>query len=251
VRRSLPIVGALAAAAALFAVQLAPATLADARVAAATKGAVRLIDAEGTLWNARAVLAAGATRIPIAWRIDPWSLLRGELRLHLERADGTSSATPKGDIAFRRDSVELREVDATVPAAFVAAIAGANSALAGGDVSFSSASIEWAPPASRGDARIRWLGAWVTAPGSTDPTALGDITAALSASGDRLAGPISNAGGDLVLQGTVTLGAESGPQISLVLTPRRADDRKLAQALSLIGVPEGGGFRVEWRLPRR
>ena len=88
-------------------------------------------------------------------------------------------------------------------------------------------------------------------PGSTEPIALGDITAALSGNADRLSGPISNSGGDLAIQGALTCGAQSGVQLSLVLTPRRADDRNLAQALSMIGAPEGDGWRVEWRIPLR
>jgi hypothetical protein len=158
---------------------------------------------------------------------------------------------PKGDIAIGRNSAELRDVDATIPAAFVAAAAGSNGVLAGGDVELHATSVQWAPPANRGELRLRWLGAWLTAPGVAEPTALGDVTAALSAAADHLSGPISNAGGDLAVQGTLALAAQVGVRLSLVLTPRRADDRDLARALSLIGVPDGDGWRVEWRLPPR
>jgi hypothetical protein len=251
VRRPLLIFAALVAAVVVFAVRLAPASLADARLATMTKGAVRLTDVDGTLWNARGILAAGASRTPIAWRIDAWPLLRSELDLHFVRDDGGSAAMPQADLVIRRNSVELRDVDATIPAALVAVVAGANGALAGGDVEVKTAFVEWAPPANRGDARLRWLGAWLTAPGGTEPTALGDITATLSGSADRFSGPISNAGGDLGIRGSVTLGAQGGVELSLALTPRRADDRKLAQTLSMIGVPEGDGWRVEWRLSAR
>ena len=53
------------------------------------------------------------------------------------------------------------------------------------------------------------------------------------------------------VRGTVTLSAGNGIQLSLVLTPRRADDRDLARALSMLGVPDADGWRVEWRLPLR
>jgi hypothetical protein len=252
VRRSLLIFAALVAAVVLFALRLAPASLADARIAAMTKDAVHLTDVEGTLWNASGTIAAGATRMPIAWRIDATPLLRGELRLQLVRGDGDSASMPKGAVAIRRDAVALRDIDATIPAGlFAAATIGSGSGVAGGDVAINAASVEWTPSAMRGDARIRWLGAWITVPGSAAPTALGDITAALSGNADPLSGPITNAGGDLAIQGTLTCGAQSGVQLSLVLTPRRADDRNLAQALSMIGAPEGAGWRVEWRLPLR
>jgi hypothetical protein len=251
VRRSLLIFAALVAAVVLFALRLAPASLADARIADMTKGTVRLTDVEGTLWNASGIIAAGATRMPIAWRIDATPLLRGELRLQFVRGYGDSTSMPKGDFAIRRNAVELRDIDATIPAGFIAAATGSGPGVAGGDVAINAASVEWTPSAMRGDARIRWLGAWIAVPGSAAPTALGDITATLSGNADRLSGPIANAGGDLAIQGTLTCGAQSGVQLSLVLTPRRADDRNLAQALSMIGAPEGDGWRVEWRIPLR
>jgi len=252
VPRSLLIFAALAATVALFAVKLAPASLADARLAAMTKGSVHLTDAEGTLWDARGIITAGATRIPVAWRIDPWPLLRRELHLHLVRGEGISALSPKGDIAIGRDSVELRDVEATLPAGFFSAAAGSAAASrAGGDVEINASRLEWAPPANRGEVRLRWRGASVMVPGHAQPIELGEITTALSAHGDRLSGPVSNAGGDLGVRGTATLSAGNGVQLSLVLTPRRADDRDLARALSMLGVPDADGWRVEWRWPLR
>ena len=251
-QRPLIILAALAATVALFAVRLMPATLADARLASTTKGGVRLIDADGTLWSGRGVLAAGATRIPVEWRIDAWPLVRRELHLHFVRGEGGAAGSPKGDVVIGRDSTALRDVEATVPAPFFTAAAGSGFAsLAGGEVEINAALIEWTPPANRGEARLRWRRAWLAPPGTLEPIELGDMTAALSADGDRVAGPVSNAGGDLAVRGTVTLSAASGAQLSLVLTPRRADDGDLTRALSMLGRREGDGWRVEWRFPLR
>ncbi len=74
---------------------------------------------------------------------------------------------------------------------------------------------------------------------------------ALGGDGDRLSGPLSNVGGDLALRGDIALRAGSGIALSLVLTPRRADNRELAQALAMIGTPSGDGWRVDWRWPPR
>lgn len=250
--RSILIFVALAATVALFAVKLAPASLADARLAAMTRGNVHVSDAEGTVWDARGTLTAGAARIPIAWRIEPLPLLRRELRLHLVRGEGGPTASPKGDIAIGGDSIELRDVEATIPAGFFGAAAGFGTAsLVGGDVEIDASRLEWAPPANHGDARLRWRGASLTAAGSARPIELGDVTAALGADRDRLHGPVSNAGGDLGVRGTATLSAANGIQLSLMLTPRRADDRDLARALSMLGAPDGDGWRVEWRSPLR
>jgi len=251
VPRSLLILAALVATVALFAVKLAPASLADARVATMTKGNVHLADADGTLWDGRGILAAGAMRIPVAWRIDGWPLLRRELHLHLVRGEG-ASASPKGEIAIGRESVALRDIDATIPAAFFGTAAGTSVALAvGGDVEINASRLDWTPPANHGDARIRWRSASVTAPGRAQAVELGDITIALRADGDHLDGLVSNAGGELDVRGNAALSALSGVQLSLVLTPRRADDRDLARALSMLGAPEGDGWRVAWRVPLR
>jgi len=256
VARPLLIFVALAAAVVLFVVRLIPPTVIDQRLATLTKGAVHLIDTEGTVWDARGVLAAGTARIPLAWRIDPSALVRREIRMHFIRGDGSSSTAPKGEVAIRANAVELSDVDATIPAGFIGAFIGAGSgsnaaSLIGGDIRLDTALLEWAPPASRGDVRLMWRGAWLTAPGSVEPVALGDIAATFSAAGDRISGPVSNTGGDLGVGGTIALTAGGGLQLSLLLTPRRADDRQLARALSMIGAPEGTGWRVEWRLPLR
>lgn len=250
--RPLVILAALAAVIALFAVRLAPASLADARIAAMTKGAVHVIDAEGTIWDARAILAAGMTRMPIAWQIDAVPLVRRELHLHLLDDEATRAVFPKGDLVIGHDSVELRDIKATIPAGFFGATAGPGTAsLVGGNVEIDAVLVEWAPPANRGGAQVRWRGAWLTLPGNVEPIEFGDITAMVSAEGDRLSGPVSNAGGDLAVRGTVTLSASGGIELSLVLTPRGADDRELARALSLLGAPDANGWRVEWRLPIR
>ena len=250
-QRPLLLLAALAAAVALFAVRLAPATVVDARVASMTKGTVRVADAAGTIWDAHGILTAGSARIPIAWRIDGWPLLRRELHVHLVR-NGGAAGSPAADIAIRRDSVEFRNVEATIPTAvFVAAVGSGATWLVGGDVEINAVQVEWAPPSNRGDARIRWRAAQLTAPGGPDALDLGDITIALSGAGERMSGPVSNAGGDLAVRGDLALAATSGIQLSLVLTPRRADSRELARALSTLGRPEGDGWRIEWRSPLR
>ena len=74
---------------------------------------------------------------------------------------------------------------------------------------------------------------------------------ALNAEGDRVSGPVGNVGGDLAIRGEFALRAQDGIQLSVVLTPRRADNRELAQALSVLGSPDGDGWRVAWALPLR
>ena len=85
----------------------------------ATGRAVRLADADGTVWRGRGTLVAAATRIPVAWDVDLWPLLRGIGA----RADspGSGATTPRATIALHGNGIALRDVDVTVPAGVVAA----------------------------------------------------------------------------------------------------------------------------------
>ncbi|MEO8304854.1 MAG: type II secretion system protein N [Betaproteobacteria bacterium] len=251
-RRPLLLCAALVAAVAIFAIRLAPATLADARLARLTNGNVRLADTTGTLWDARGALSAGATRIPIAWRIDPWPLLRGDLRLHLAPRADTAGGSPRADVAIQGERVEVTGAQVTFPAGIAVAVAGSTAGwTVGGDIDLDTARFEWAPPSIRGDLAIRWRAARLVPPGNAGPLDLGDVTVMLRGGGDRLSGPVANVGGDLAVRGEIALRAASGIELSVVLTPRRADQRELAQALSVLGSPDGDGWRFAGRYPIR
>src|SRR5207237_8146199 len=76
---------AFAAAALLFVIALAiaaPASLVDGRLAAATDGRLRITEASGARGNGSGelVLLPSGTRWPVAWRVDAWPLVFGELR---------------------------------------------------------------------------------------------------------------------------------------------------------------------------
>ena len=76
------VIGILGCAMLLLAIAaFAPASLLDRRIAAATGGKVRLVDATGTVWNGRGALAnaAGTWRAPIAWTVAWAALATGTL----------------------------------------------------------------------------------------------------------------------------------------------------------------------------
>ena len=251
-RRWLLLIAAVAVAVAIEAVWLAPAALVDGRVAQLTGGALRLAAAEGTAWRGRGVLVAGGTRLPVAWRLDAGPLLRGELRVRLRSPDGAADASPRADIALSAERVQLRDVDVTVPATLVAAAAGPAAGWAvAGSVGIATADVEWTPAAIRGDARLHWRGARLMLPDGVAPLDLGDVRAVLTASGDRLAGPVSNEGGDVAVRGELALRANDAVQLSLALAPRHPLDATLERVLSAIGSPGNDGWRVEWRIPLR
>ena len=237
---------------AIEAAWLAPASLVDSHLARMNDGVVRLADAEGTIWRARGVIVAATARIPIAWRIEPWPLLLGELRLHLFPGSVNSAGSPRADITFKRNSVSLREVDLTFPASLVAvATSRAAAEVVGGEVNVNAASIDWTPPGSRGEARLFWRAARLIFISGAAPLDLGDMRMTLTANGDRLSGPVANDGGDLDVRGEVTIREQDGIRLALTLTPRRFDNAQLALALALIGTADGAGWRVDWRFPLR
>ena len=82
------------------------------------------------------------------------------------------------------------------------------------------------------------------------PLDLGDVRSTLKADGDVVSGPLGNEGGDLALRGEWKLDA-AGVTLALLLTPRRADQAELKQALAAIGTADGDGWRVDWRVPLR
>lgn len=250
-RRRLLLVAAVLAAAAIEAAWLAPAALVDGRVAQLTGGALRLAATEGTAWRGRGVLVAGGTRLPVAWRVDGWPLLRGDLRIHLLSDDG-SAGQPRADIALTGEHVVLRDVEAMVPASLVAAVTGPAAGWSvAGNVGITTAELEWAPTAIRGDARLHWRGARLVLADGIAPLDLGDVRAALTADGGRLAGPVSNEGGDIAVRGELTLRPNEDLRLSLALAPRHRVDATLARVLSAIGTAGADGWRVEWRMPLR
>ena len=195
---------------------------------------------------------AGTARIPIAWRIEPWPILLGELRLHLMPGSGRADGSPRADITFKRNSVSLRNVDLSFPASLIATATGrAPMEAVGGEVNVSAAAIDWPSPGSRGKASALWRAARLIFVAGAAPLDLGDMQMTLIADGDRLSGPVANEGGDLDVRGDITIREQDGIRLALLLAPRRSDSTQLALALALIGTPDGAGWRVDWRLPLR
>jgi hypothetical protein len=250
-RRSLFLFAAVAVAAALAAVWQAPAALVDGHLARTSAGMLRLDRAEGTVWQARGVLIAGTVGIPIAWRVEAWPLLRGEVRLHVLPDADPPTRSPRADLVIASRRLTVRDAEVSFPASLMPAAYGTAAWAAGGNVSVSAADIDWAPPASRGAMRILWRAARLVLPTSNSPVDLGDISIALSADGERLSGPISNDGGDLGVRGELTVRADDAVEVSLVLTPRRADDLQLTRTLAAIATADGSGWRISRRLPLR
>ena len=233
---------------AIAAAWLAPAALLDLHVAHATGGILRLADADGTVRHGHGNAVAGATRIPIAWHVEFWPLLRGVVRIQL--ASGSGAGTPRATIAIGTDTLAFHDVDATLPAAvFAAAFSPIAAGSVAGEINLRANDIEWTPGSSRGTAHLVWNAARIAFAGGTVPLDLGEVRTMVTADGNVLSGPIGNEGGDVALRGEWTIGAQDSVRIALHVTPRRPGSSDLERALATIGTADGNGWRIEWRGP--
>jgi hypothetical protein len=240
----------LALGVAIAAAWLAPAALLDTRIAGATGGMVRLAETAGTVWNGRGSLVARATRIPIAWRVECWPLLRGVLRVRL--ASGAGAATPRATIETGADTLAFHDVDVTLPAQVFGATLGPFGVESmAGEISLKATAIEWTPDAGRGEAHVFWHAARVAFAGSAAPLDLGDVRTLVTANGNALSGPVTNEGGDLALRGEWALRAHDSVQLALHVMPRRPGLSNLERTLSAIGTADGNEWRIAWRGPLR
>jgi hypothetical protein len=246
--RIVALVVAVALLIAVALVWLAPATLVATRLDHATAGALTFANAEGTVWKARGSLVAGGIAVPAAWALDPWALARGELRITVAPFGGEPTGGPRGEITIGGDRTALRNVDLTVPAAWIAGATGSRLPWRpAGNVTLTISALEWSPPRSQGEARVVWRDAQVVGASEAASIDLGTLTTTITASGETLAGPIANDGGVVAIRGDVAARAGGDVAITAMLTPRRADDAALARTLAAIGTPEGDGWRVRWR----
>ena len=242
--------GALLVAAAL-AIE-APAGLVDGRVAAATDGRLRITDTSGTLWNGAGelVLLPSGARRPMAWHIDAWPLLFGELRGTIATA---MDAPQYAEFAYGHRSMQLHRLDVALPMDSLLQSVGVPAALgsAGGSIEARIARFVQTPGALDADLAAQWRNASLPALRPGFRILLGDVRAEARGTGPEIAGSISNVGGDVEIAGRVALSAALIPKIDATIRPRAGIDRDRAEAittaLSLIGSPDGqGGYRLAW-----
>lgn len=230
---------------AAFVVALAPASLAGLALRRITGDTVALDEEEGTFWRGRGTITvARVARMPVAWSIEPWPLLRGELLLHAS-PPGAAGNSPRADVVARPEAVSVRDVDVTLPARLVEAITPRSGIGISGDVRLTTPSLEWTPAAFVGGARIDWQDAHFAI--STDPPVrLGTVSVPLLAANDRLTGPITNEGGALEVRGTLSFATSGAPSLELAMTPH-AGASGPARTLA-ITPSQDGRWNVEFRV---
>ncbi len=230
----------------LAAAAFAPASLLDHRVAAASGGTLRLSDATGTVWDGTGALgdAAGTWRMPVAWKVAWPSLLRGTADIALLPPPGTTH--PRGTVTVSRSSVALRDVTLELPVrALASALPLRAPVTLGGVVTVIAPDFAWNGAQGRGAANVRWRDARLAAAGTV--AALGIVDVALDADEQRLAGRVTNSGGDVRIEGTATL-AGASLAIDAVVTPQPGAPEAITRALAVAGTPDANGaVRITWR----
>lgn len=224
---------------------LAPATLMNPLLENASRGKLSLAEAEGTLWNGRGILGVStAAHLPVAWRFDPWPLLKGEAHVTLVPPTPLGNA-PRADILARPGAITVQTVDATLPAEVVTALTTPAVVKLAGVVHVTSPSLEWTRTSLAGSARLDWIDAQFAISNDAG-IRLGNVTANLTAAGDQLTGPVTNEGGDFDVRGTVSLRTTGVPEAMLTMTPRTGDPAQ-ARSLSVNARPDGSGLNVQFR----
>ena len=173
--------------------------------------------------------------------------LGGEARITI--VPSRAGNTPRADVAARDGAVAVRALDVTLPAETVAALSPRSEVRLGGELRVTAPSLEWTRASFGGNALVEWSDARFAI--SNDAAIrLGTVTANLAAAGDRLAGPVTNAGGDFDVRGTVSLRPTGLPDVALTMTPREGDPAQV-RSLSIAARPDTGGWNVEYRVGPR
>lgn len=231
---------------AVAAAALAPARLLDPLLSRHTEGRIRFAEARGTLWAGSGVLVAASGRghLGVAWRVTPGALLNGTLA-----ATVTLGAGAPTQIEARRRRLTFGAVDATLPAALVAAALGPYDAYApGGTVRVRTGGLVVTPAAASGRIDIDWLDA---STGVLDAARLGSYRARidLDASGGRA--ELATVDGALTLSGSGRW-TPGGVSMTAVARADGADAERIRGWLHTMAPAQpDGSFRFAWPPPQR
>lgn len=235
----------------LFALAVAafvPASMVDARLAARTGAALRVAQAQGTVWNGRGVLTAsdGSWRMPLTWRIAPLSLARGVIDVTLTPVDPAADA-PRGRVQLERDRLRAEGIAFTLPARALAALTRGHAALAGGDVEVRADAVALALENGTGGVVAQWDNARLHLPGQP-VVDLGTVSARLGVRGNELRGPIASRGGQVSVSGELALGV-SAHRVDLELAPEPSASPAVRAMLAALG-PGNARGAVKLRVDR-
>ena len=223
-----------------------PASLVDRGVSSATRGKVRLADAAGTVWQGRGVLtdSAGTWRLPLGWTVSRADVLRGKRAVVVHPVDG--AATPAATIEVVDNGVRVRDARLEMPAQTLASALPTRPMPAfGGTIAVAANDLSWNDKAKAGALEAHWRGARVAA--GDNVADFGTVELAATTQDSRVAGKLTNSGGDVRVDGTVNI---AGGEIAVDATaaPNPGAPPNIAKALASAGTPDANGtVRIGWR----
>lgn len=231
----LVVLAIIAAAATLF----IPAGVAESIVARFGGGAVRLVQADGTLWRGRGFLVSGngEWRMPIGWQLQPASLFTGRPALVL--LDNNLPTAPRGTVRKTADGVAFDQLSLLLPGFAVDEALKPSGVRLGGEFAIDAQDLQWPLAGENGRLRIDWRNARLSAPDGS-VLDLGQVDVDLAARGSTLTGPIKGQGRDVALAGELSVDA-ARLRAKVRIVPRADAPPLLRQALGAIGTPEADG----------
>ena len=229
----------------------APASWLAHRVSLAIGESVRVIDAEGTVWTGRGVLASpdGRWKVPVAWHLKAAPLIRGEVELELVAQAGRD--TPRGTLRLSRTGFTALGLVLDAPATVLeSAFAGKSPAAFGGDVRLEARELAMEGAVGRGGLTLRWERARLASSDGRS-VSLGTVTATLAPQDGALAGRIDNNGGEVAIDGTTRVSARS-VALDARLAPRPGASESASRVLAQLGPPDANGaVHLQWLSERR
>jgi len=220
---------------------LAPATLIDARLERASDGRLRLAEAQGSLWSGAGWIeirdADGEAGIAkrLAWRVLPWSLLRGHLAAEVE-LDHAARPFP---VTLSLSRLQITGAAINLPAA---ALGLGMPKLAPlrltGDVQVEIPRLSFERGRMDGDATLQWR----TAGSALTPISpLGDYEVRFKVAGPAMHAALSTLQGPLQLEGKGSWSNSAPPSFLATARVPPRHQEQLSPLLRLIAVERGAG----------
>lgn len=197
---------------------------------------------EGSIWSGycSGLTLRGAALGDLAWQLRPARLLAGKLAAHID-LEHPPSLTARGDVEIGLGgTVVAHNLTASLP--------------------LDPTLIPVLPPTLTGALHINLSLAKVTRKGvvsalegsieasnlvdrSGDVTPLGNFTVTFPGGGPRPTGRVQDAGGPLVVEGTLVFTAQPGYNLSGYVTPRASAIQPLVNSIQFLGSPDAQGRR--------
>ncbi len=230
----------------LFMVWRMPATTAYGIAAeglASEIGEVGLAGVHGTVWSGAAQQLQYRKRVvgAVDWRLSLWGLLLGRVGGDLRLVQGDAYLQSEARAPISGEELALSELEGRLPLPTIQPFLPMIPLPLDGVVSLKLQQLELSSEGrlQRAEGRIVWHQAGVTAP---QPLAFGDLQLSLTTAEEGvIEGRISDSGGPMQLNATLTLQADGGYNLKGKVSARESAPKELRSSLALLGRADSQG----------